>query len=438
MSSVLEVGEQAFLRLDGFDPSWRQSLVVVSHRKRNKLVCIVRVLDQEISGIHDQVTFFELGGSKYILVEGRSEQLRRTCSQPHRALEQTPDRLLARCQEVLEQDGLLYLTASEDAEDFAPKSKTKPKELDSSSEDRSDEGLSEEGDAVLRLLSKASKSGQDTGIAKGSKERSAPKERFPLLKGEKNKEAEAVDLDKLLAQALSTSNPASSSTGLNTLISLELLKAIKGKSRTKRTNLLAQEDEDTLSSSDDEQEDIKLTGAGKALRNYRRGHKMMRKRLLLRHVRRYIEEVESVMGVSPEVPYRISDYTKRINWNKQKSLMRVHFAVSELLESILKGKHNIAALQAVQLLRACHQSSLDQGSWKAASLLLGHQDPLERPRFGGEPDQLEKIASYLKAMDDLEKRSKINQPSPPEADPAKKQKGKGKPRKGDTSREADK
>jgi hypothetical protein len=35
-------------------------------------------------------------------------------------------------------------------------------------------------------------------------------------------------------------------------------------------------------------------------------------------------------------------------------------------------------------------------------LLLGHQDPLERPRFGGEPDQLEKIASYLKAMDDLE------------------------------------
>ena len=383
MSSVLDVGEQAFLRLDGFDPSWRQSLVVVSHRKRNKSVCIVRVLDQEISGIHDQVTFFELGGSKYILVEGRPEQLRGTCSQPHRALEQKRDRLLARCQEVLEQDSLLYLTASEDAEDFAPKTKTKTKELDSSSEDSSDQDLSDEEDAVLRLLGKASKSRQDTGIAKGSKERSAPKERFPLLKGEKDKEAEAVDLDKLLAQALSTSNPASSSTGLNTLISLELLKAIKGKSKTKRTHMLAREDEDTPSSSDDDQDDIKLTGAGKALRNYRHGHKMMRKRPL-RHVRRYIEEIESVMGVSPEVPYRISDYTKRINWNKQKSLMRVHFAVSELLKSILKGKSNLAALQAVQLLRACHQSSLDQGSWKAASLLLGHQDPLERPRFGWE------------------------------------------------------
>ena len=73
---------------------------------------------------------------------------------------------------------------------------------------------------------------------------------------------------------------------------------------------------------------------------------MMRKRLL-RHVRRYIEEVESVIGVSPEVPYHISDYTKRINWNKQKSLMRVQFAVSELLEWIFKGKHNISALQAL-------------------------------------------------------------------------------------------
>ena len=310
------------------------------------------------------MTFFELAGSKYILVEGRPEQLRGTCSQPHRALEQNTDRLLARYQEVLEQDSLLYLTASEDAEDFAPKTKTKTKELDSSSEDSSDQDLSDEEDAVLRLLGKASKSRQDTGIAKGSKERSAPKERFPLLKGEKDKEAEAVDLDKLLAQALSTSNPASSSTGLNTLISLELLKAIKGKSRTKRNP---------------------YAGPGG------RGHpKQFRRRSGRHQAHRCREGPQKLQtwpqddaqkaattctslhrrnrerhGSEPRRSYRISDYTKRINWNKQKSLMRVHFAVSELLESILKGKSNLAALQAVQLLRACHQSSLDQGSWKA-------------------------------------------------------------------------
>ena len=59
----------------------------------------------------------------------------------------------------------------------------------------------------------------------------------------------------------------------------------------------------------------------------------------------------------------------------------------------------------VQLLRAVHQVSLDQGSWQAASLMLAHADPLERPKFGGEPQQLESIASYLKAMTELEKRS---------------------------------
>ena len=36
---------------------------------------------------------------------------------------------------------------------------------------------------------------------------------------------------------------------------------------------------------------------------------------------------------------------------------------------------------------------------------MQHLDPLEKQRFGGEPSQLEHIASYLKAIQDLEKRS---------------------------------
>ena len=435
MSSTLEVGDQIFLRLDGFDPGWRQALVVVSHRKRNKLVCAVRVLDQEIADIVDQVTFFEQGGNKYILVEGHREQLRKTCSQPHRALELRADLLLAASQEVLERDSLLYLTASEDAEDTAPKVKGQLKQADLSSEDSSDPEVSED-DPVFQLLNKASKTRRGTGIASGSKERATPKERFPLLKGESSQETDAPDLNQLVAQALAAGNSGSSTAGLNTLVSLELLKAIKGKGKPRKTSLLRKDDEDSdQSSSDDDQDEVKLTGAGKALKNYRRGHKMMQKRPL-RHIRRYIEEIEAIMGVNSQIPYRISDYTKKINWGKQKSLMRIHFALSELLESLLKGKNNIAGLQAVQLRRAVHQCSLDQGSWKAASLLLAHQDPLERPRFGGEPDQLEKIASYLKAMDDLEKRSRMSQPSP-EVDTSKKQKGKGKGKKAEATEDAD-
>ena len=101
--------------------------------------------------------------------------------------------------------------------------------------------------------------------------------------------------------------------------------------------------------------------------------------------------------------------------------------MSKLLQSQLSGKHERASLQAVQLLRALHQVSLDQGSWKTGSLLMSHADPLERPKFGGEPDQLEKIASYVKAMTELEKRS-LHGGGQEDDSQEKKGRGKGKNR----------
>ena len=145
----------------------------------------------------------------------------------------------------------------------------------------------------------------------------------------------------------------------------------------------------------------------------------------LKNVRRYIKEIEEIMGVGPEIAYNISDFTKKVQWGKQKGLMRTHFAISELLQTILRGDHDQAALQAVQILRALYQCNLDGGSWKAASLLMSHPDPLDRVRFGGEPAQLESVASYLKAMQELEKRS-TNLVDRQEEDGGKGKKGKGK------------
>lgn len=59
----------------------------------------------------------------------------------------------------------------------------------------------------------------------------------------------------------------------------------------------------------------------------------------------------------------------------------------------------------VQLLRAVHQVSLDQGSWQAARLMLAHADAVKHPKLRKKPQQLESIASYLKAITELEKRS---------------------------------
>ena len=129
--------------------------------------------------------------------------------------------------------------------------------------------------------------------------------------------------------------------------------------------------------------------------------------------------------------------SKKINWGKNKSLYRIHFALSEILQMQARGKPERASLMIVQLLRAVHQVALDQGSWQAASLLLSHTDPMERQRFGGEPEQLERIASYLKAVSELEKRSLQNAPKEDNPNPNPKGRGKNDRKGGKKEDEAD-
>jgi len=96
------------------------------------------------------------------------------------------------------------------------------------------------------------------------------------------------------------------------------------------------------------------------------------------------------------------------------------------LEQLLKGRTKLCGLQLVQLLRAVHQASLDQGEWKTAWMLTHLPDPVERPRFGGEPQDLEVIASYVKAMSDLERKSKGANPNPGGGKESEDGEGKGK------------
>lgn len=105
--------------------------------------------------------------------------------------------------------------------------------------------------------------------------------------------------------------------------------------------------------------------------------------------------------------------------------MRYHFALSEVLQVLLKGKTDQAALQISQLLRATYQVALDNGEWKTAWLLLDMADPVERPRFGGDVQDLENVAAYVRAMRDLEKRSKTWAPKGNEEEESG-AKGKGK------------
>eukprot|EP00434_Breviolum_minutum_P008557 symbB.v1.2.007549.t1/scaffold464.1/size201063/18 len=360
----LEVGDLCYLKLEEFEPSWRQALVVQAGTKRMILAC--RVLDSEIEREAEKLTFFVVSGARFILVEGKREQLRHHFVGQHRALEMNSARILLAAKEVAEGENLQFVTASEDIDE--PPHRKSDKALVEESESDDSQGSSSGDDRVMQLLLKAQKAGRGKGTAtESSAKMNANKgKRYPMLETRNKKEAAASGdgLEKILAQAANGNLGGGIPEGsLNALVSLELLKVLKSRGKSSSSS-----GSHLLDDSDD-------------------------------------SEAEDVLGVSADVAYNLSDYTKKLHWGKQKTLLRVHYAVSEILTSQLKGHHEQSALQSVQLLRALHQCCLDGGSWRAASLLLQHQDPLDRPRFGGEAGQLEHIASYLKAVQELEKKN---------------------------------
>ena len=51
----------------------------------------------------------------------------------------------------------------------------------------------------------------------------------------------------------------------------------------------------------------------------------------LKHVRRYLKQVEEQLGGGDDIPYRLVDYTRKIYWGKQRTLQRVHVLLHEIL-----------------------------------------------------------------------------------------------------------
>ena len=430
-----EVGSVCYLKLDQLTPAWRQAVLVQVGRKRDRQVLAVRVTREELKARQLEAAF-ETQDAPFLLVEGKREQLRASCAGRHRALELEADDVLHHGQEALNAGDMQFVTASEDLEPPASAGRTSQAaamcERSSGSEDESEE------DGVLRLLMEAQRKNAGPSTGRDSREKrpgDKPEKRgrYAMLKGKQNTQPETTPLEKVLAQ-----QPAG--VDLNALVSLEILRTLKGKGVSKKRGSAVAESRSSSVSSSEESSSSKdkPRGAGKALRDYRREHAQMKKHPL-RHVKRYVAEAEETLGICADTGYNLTDYTKKLHWGKNRSLMRVHYVGNRVLQTLLQDKPKLAALQLVQLLRALYQVNLDQGSWRAASLLMEHQDPLERPRFGGEPQQLEHIATYLKAMDDLEKRSSHSTWREPEEDTkaGRDPDGKGKSRKGKKQKEGE-
>ena len=105
---AFQAGDVVFLKLEGdFAPAWRQALVASVSRKKGTIYLVVRVLDPELEGKESNLTIFELGQQKFILVQGSAKRLRIQCgASVHRALEADPKALLEKSVSVMAEGDL--------------------------------------------------------------------------------------------------------------------------------------------------------------------------------------------------------------------------------------------------------------------------------------------------------------------------------------------
>ena len=198
-----------------------------------------------------------------------------------------------------------------------------------------------------------------------------------------------------MKHALAGDQTELSAANINALISMELLQTLQSKDRKRsRTSSVAGSNCSEESSLESSSSHGKKGGASRALRAHRQGHREMR-RNPLKHVKRYVQQLESHIRATKETACALSDFTRRLNWGKQRTLQRVHFALSEILQALYIEKPTRPGSAGTNAIASggAPVCSLDQGSWNKACLLPRYPDPIETPRFGGEPQELERVAA---------------------------------------------
>ena len=100
----LKEGTTAFLKLEDFEPPWRQAVLLANPGSVKKLIFAVRVTATETRSAESSgFSFFECSEEKFMLVEGQQSQIRNNCPRELRGLEVAPQRIFAAGKETLEQ-----------------------------------------------------------------------------------------------------------------------------------------------------------------------------------------------------------------------------------------------------------------------------------------------------------------------------------------------
>ncbi len=106
--------------------------------------------------------------------------------------------------------------------------------------------------------------------------------------------------------------------------------------------------------------------------------------------------------------WRYRDYNRRITWTQFATMQRLHYQYMELIELMDAGRMREAHAQAIQNSKSIHQFVLSGGSWKIAWNFCGLQDPLMKKRWAGSAAELEVVADWVAAEDQIDKKSRTS------------------------------
>ena len=274
-------------------PPWRQALIVQKLDSERWLL-VVRVEGPTT----DQEGSFELEGRTFMVVEGSTPSMRKACQDPFLALEVQTASLQAAASEFLSSHhDLVFTPASEEA---GPLTRTV-----GSSKVESDSDSSEGEVDLLEDLKRMQKSWQGRGTNDDDSSSDA-KVAAKLTKKEKHKKQKkkyahleskdqwasrkTADEEDSLLQKLAGGSSADT---LQTLAALGVFKQLRGRSRrkSKDSSSSSSSRQRTASSSSGSHRGHKATGVAKAVGNFRRWKRSLKKHPV-KHVRRYVKQVE--------------------------------------------------------------------------------------------------------------------------------------------------
>lgn len=368
--------------------------------------CQLLVRAKRPSEARGHFTTLEHDGKVFFLVEIPCHLLRAYPQESHLKLGVEIDELTKLGKGLIESDSELII-ASANEEKSQPAGDRRKAQVRHGNQSSSESSDSDPGDTPLGALKKSWLGLDTSGEPRESAKKSTSRSRFPLLdKKQKNEKAEKgienLGLDAVLSQAQSGRDP------LQALLAMQLLENLKDKKKlkhkkSKRDSSQSDSDSDSSSNeSDSSSNHQRLRGHAKAVMTYQSSKKRMFRRPL-KHVRKYVREVEKDLGAENRA-YHLSEIGKKIAWGKQKSLQRCHYMLSDILTKLLKGQTEKATLQTVLCLRAVHQAALDN-DWSIAWLLCHLPDPWSKRQWGGDPQDLGNVTEYLKSMAELHRNT---------------------------------